>query len=282
MVVRDLLEYYRSRIAMIRLHRPPPDQGLRAFIRRRLDPSPIKFIPERRMNLFLNRYCNLSCYSCGAMGMNPPRDETSLEEVQAFLTNIEGYQPGTTFMLTGGEPTAMDHGKLKKICDLIHEHGYKTALLTNGFRLIPTDWIDYVLLDKHGINDEEIAKWEAHLKDSDHETYEFREKQWHFDIPYAIKDNLTEGVRCGNWVNSVTLWKDVVYPCCNIMCVAWWDGDLDQDLAGSLRDAGWSVYNPDLADTIINWRDTLPGEAYRMCMIKCWRGADKVQWRKIT
>jgi len=267
---------------MIRLNRPPPEQGLKAFIRRRLSPSPVKFIPERRMNLFLNRYCNLSCFSCGAMGMNPPRDETSLEEVGAFLKNIDGYQPGTTFMITGGEPTAIEHGKLKKICDLIHLHGCKTALLTNGFRLVPTDWFDYVLLDKHGINDEEIAKWEAHLKDANHETYEFREKSWHFDVPYAKKDNLTEGARCGNWINSVSLWKDVVYPCCNIMCVAWWDGDIDQDLAGSLRDAGWSAYNPDLVETILNWRETLPGEAYRLCMIKCWRGATKTKWRKIT
>lgn len=281
MVIRDLLEYYRSRIAMIRLSRPPPDQGLVAFIKRRLATSPIKFIPDRRMNLFLNRYCNLSCYSCGAMGMGPPRDETSLEEIRAFLTNIEGYQPGTTFMLTGGEPTAMDHEKLVVICSLIHSHGYKTALLTNGFRLIPTDWIDYVLLDKHGINTDQIAKWEVHLKAGGHEAYEFREKAWHFDIPQAMEDNITEGARCGNWVNSVTLWKDVVYPCCNIMCVAWWHGDMDQDLAGSLRDAGWSAYNPDLAETIANWRETLPGEAYRVCMIKCWRGSSNIEWRKI-
>jgi len=282
MVVRDFLKYYRSRINKIRLYRPPPEQGLTAFIKRRLRPPVIKFIPDERMNLFLNRYCNLKCYSCAALGMNPPRDETTIDELTAFLKNIEGYKPGTTFMLTGGEPTAMDHGKLETICNLIHKKGYKTALLTNGFKLIPTEWIDIIILDKHGINDDEIAKWENHLKDEQYDTYEFREKQWHMDIPYSLKDNITEGARCGNWITSATLWKDIVYPCCNMMCAAWWDNDIDQDLAQKLREAGWNVYNPDLVNTILNWRETLPGEAYRVCQLKCWREASKTKWVKIT
>jgi len=282
MVLKDFYDYFRDRLNRIRLYRPPPDRGLMAFIKRRVGPSPIKFLPESRMNLFLNRYCNLKCYSCAALGMNPPPDETSLEEIQAFLNNIEGYRPGSTFMLTGGEPTAMDHGKLEGICEMIHAHGYKTALMTNGFKTIPTEWIDYILLDKHGINAEDIAKWEDHLRDENHEIYEFREKQWHMDIPYAIEGNITEGARCENWITSISLWKDVVYPCCNLMCVAWWDGDLDQKLASNLRDAGWSVYNPDLADTLLNWRETLPEAAYRLCMIKCWRESSKTKWRKIT
>jgi len=282
MVLKGLLEHYRNRRRIDRLYRPPPQQGWRGFINRKLNPPKTSFIPEGRMNLFLNRYCNLSCYSCAAMGMNPPKDETTLEELQAFLTNIKGYEKEPTFLLTGGEPTAIDHEKLEKICSLIHEMGWKTALLTNGFKLIPTKWIDYVVLDKHGINDEDIAKWEVHLEKENRDTYEFREKQWHMDIPYAIKDNLTEGARCSNWVNSVTLWKDVVYPCCNLMGVAWWDGDIDQKLASDLRYAGWEAYNPDLVDTILNWRETLPGEAYRMCMVKCWRHSSKTKWVKIT
>lgn len=282
MVVRDFMEYYRSRLNKIKLYRPPPEQGLLAFIKRRIHPRNTRFIPDRRMNIFLNRYCNLQCYSCAALGMNPLPDETTTEEIQAFLKNIEGYQPGTTFMLTGGEPTALDHTKLEKICALIHKHGYKTALLTNGYKLIPTNWIDYILLDKHGINDEDIAKWEEHLKNENRDAYDFREKQWHMDIPYAMKDNLTEGARCGNWISSLTLWKDVVYPCCNMMCVAWWHGDIDQNLASTLREAGWNAHNPDLPNTIRNWRETLPGEAYRVCMTQCWRESSKTKWVKIT
>ena len=282
MVLKGLLEHYRNRRRHDRLYRPPPQQGWKGFLNRRLHPQETSFAPEKRMNLFLNRYCNLSCYSCAALGMNPPRDETTIDELTAFLTNIKGYSPGITFMLTGGEPTAMDHGKLETICALIHEKGYKTALLTNGFKLIPTEWIDFILLDKHGINDNEIAKWEDHLKDKRYDTYEFREKQWHMDIPYSLKNNITEGAKCGNWITSATLWKDVVYPCCNMMCAAWWNNDVDKDLAQKLREAGWSAYNPDLVNTILNWRETLPGEAYRVCQLKCWRKASKTKWVKIT
>lgn len=282
MVLKGFLEHYRNRRRNDRLYRPPPQQGWKGFINRKLHPPQTSFVPEERINLLLNRYCNLNCYSCACMGMNPPPDETTLEELQAFLTNIKGYQKEPTFLLTGGETTAIDHGKLEKICDLIHEMGYKTAILTNGYKLIPTNWIDYIVLDKHGINDVDIAKWETHLANEDRDIYEFREKHWHMDIPYSIENNISKGARCTTWMTSITLWKDVVYPCCNIMAVAWWDGDIDQKLTSSLRDAGWNVYNPDLVDTIRNWRETLPSEAYRMCMIKCWRESSKTKWVKIT
>ena len=281
MVLKGLLEHYRNRRRHDRLYRPPPQQGWKGFINRRLHPPETSFIPEKRMNLLLNRYCNLNCYSCACMGMNPPKDETTIEELQAFLINIKGYRQDPTFLLTGGEPTAIDHGKLEKICDLIHGMGYKTALLTNGYKLIPTKWIDYIVLDKHGINDEDIAKWETHLAQEDRDSYEFREKQWHMDIPYAMKDNISKGVRCGTWM-SITLWKDVVYPCCNIMAVAWWNGDMDQKLASSLRAAGWNAYNPNLVETIKKWRETLPGEVYRLCMTQCWKDSSKTKWVKIT
>lgn len=282
-----LITRFRNRRKRDRLYRPPPEQGLMNLLENMLvekgliQPKQV-FLPRRRLSILLNRYCNLNCYSCSALGMNPPRDETTLEEIEAFLTNIEGYQINSTVLLTGGEPTAIDHGKLEKICDLIHEQGHKTAILTNGFRLIPVEWIDYVVLDMHGINEEDIAKWRTHLKLANRENYDVFDTKWHMDIPYSLEDNITKGARCGSWTTSLTLWKDVIYPCCNLMHMASWDGDINQILASSLRDAGWNAHNPDLADTIRNWRETLPGEAYRICAIKCWKHANKTRWVKIT
>ena len=225
----------------------------------------------------------MNCYSCSAIGKNPPRDETTLEEIQAYVKNIDGYFPESVFMLTGGEPTAIDHGKLEKICNFIHDRGHKTAILTNGFRLIPVEWIDYVVLDRHGINDDDIVKWKKHLKNANHENYDVFNTLWHMDIAYSLKDNITMGARCGSWTNTITLWKDVVYPCCAHMHMAVWDSEkLDQKLASNLRDSGWNAYNPDLVETIRNWRETLPGEAFRVCSIKCWKSANKTRWVKIT
>jgi len=67
------------------------------------------------------------------------------------------------------------------------------------------------------------------------------------------------------------------------MHMAVWDSErLDQKLASNLRDAGWNAYNPDLVETIRNWRDTLPGEAYRVCSVKCFKHSSKTRWVKIT
>lgn len=284
----SLLKRYRNRRRQDRLYLPPPKQGFKMLLKNKLIEyglitTPKRFYPTERLGIMLNRYCNLNCYSCAALGMNPPPDETTFEEIKSFVTNMEGYKPGITFLLTGGEPTAIDHGKLEKICDLIHEHGYKTALMTNGFKLVPAEWIDYVILDRHGINDDDIAKWELHLKQAKHEKYEVLDTLWHMDLPYSTKDNITRGARCPAWMNSITLWKDVVYLCCNHMHAAMWDSEkLDKKLASSLRDAGWNAHNPDLVETIHNWRDTLPGEAYRVCSIKCYKHSSKTRWVKIT
>jgi len=286
MVLKGILEYLRNRIRDDRLYRPPPFQGWRGFIKRRINPPAPKIFPQNRIRIFgmgliVNRYCNLSCHSCVVMGMNPPRDETTLEEIKAYLANMEGYDPDAVFRITGGEPTAMDHGKLENIAKLVRDSGYRVSLLTNGFKLVPPEWFDYIVLDKHGINDEDIEKWLVHLKSENYDKYEVRDAYWHTDIPYSMKDNISEGARCGAWMNSLTLWKDIVYPCCALMCVAWWNGDIDQKLASDLRYAGWEVYNPDLVDTIRNWRETLPGEAYRVCVTQCYRKASKTKWVKL-
>jgi len=284
----SLLKRFRNRRKRDRLYLPPPEQGFMNFLKKQmmqrgLIPTEKRFIPNKRLGILLNRYCNLNCFSCSAIGRNPPKDETTLDEIQAYIKNIEGYYPESVFMLTGGEPTAIDHGKLEKICSLIHERGHKTAILTNGFRLIPVEWIDYVVLDRHGINDDAIAKWKKHLKIANRENYDVFDTLWHMDIAYSLKDNITVGARCSSWTNTITLWKDVVYPCCTHMHMAVWDSEiLDQKLASNLRDAGWNAYNPDLVETIRNWRETLPGEAFRVCSIKCWKHSSKTRWVKIT
>jgi hypothetical protein len=213
--------------------------------------------------------------------MNPPPDETTVEEIIVFLQKMVYYAPGSTVMLTGGEPTAYDHGKLKEICDEIHLHGFKVALLTNGYKLIPVDWVDYIILDKHGeANEGSIKHWEDHLKAHGRDI-DYRDKYYHMDIPYSIEGNITKGARCNNWIQTLTLWRDVVYPCCNIMCAAWWAGDYGDILDPALRKNGWTITNPELANTIRNWRDTLPAEAYRTCTLQCWRDAPRTKWVKI-
>ena len=151
-------------------------------------------------------------------------------------------------------------------------------MLTNGYKFYNPELFDLVLLDYHSVNEEKIEEWKAALKKSDI-AWDIRMKEYHQDIPFAIKNNKTMGVRCSNWLNPLTLWQNVVYPCCNIMCVEWWADTFE--VSSSLIENGWIVENPNLISTIKNWRETLPPEFYRLCSIGCWKDADKARWEPI-
>ena len=276
-----ILEYIKNKRKHDKLRRPPPQQGIWNFIRRKIGTKKVKVIEGRTLSIFVNRYCNLQCFSCGVMGTNPPPQETSLEDIESFLTNIDGYKSGSTIMIIGGEPTMIEYTKLERICDLVHEHGYKTAMTTNGFKLIPPEWMDYIILDKHGINDDDIAKWELHLKEHNRDDYNVREKYYHKDIRYSLEDNTTLGPKCSGWIASITQAMDVVYPCCAMNSIPLWHGDDGEHLASLLREAGWNVHNPNLPDTIRNWRTTLPAEVFKVCTTMCWRDAKKTKWVRI-
>ena len=271
-----LMRYYKHKLEIDKLM-PPHQKGVLAFFKRNFDKK--RMIPNRSLSIFINRYCNLSCFSCCALGMDPTPDETSLEEIKIFLDKFRDYRPGSSVLLTGGEPTMVNTKKLKRICDLIHESGKKVGLLTNGYRLHPIEWFDYVVLDLHGVNDKEIEVWRRVLIESGR-WFEEVDKRYHQDMEYAMKDNITCGLRCTSFMKPLTLWKDVIYPCCNIMCVEWWNHSAR--VTQALKRSKWTIYNPWILRTVKDWRETLPNEFIRMCSLRCWRNADKVIWRKIT
>ena len=265
----------RERFKLDRL-RPPKNRGPFAYIKRKLHPQ--KTLPNRHLSIFLNTYCNLKCFSCAALGMPkpPPPIDTKIENIELFLRHAAKIYPGSYIMLTGGEPTM--YPRLGEACHLIHEYGFKTAMLTNGYRMVPAEWFDFILLDYHGVNDDKMIEWQKTLKASNIK-WDIRMKQYHQDIQVAMKGNITRGARCSNWLEPLTLLQNVVYPCCNLMCVEWWH-DTDE-VTTALIDAGWTVDNPGLVGAIKNWRETLPSTVYQLCMLGCWRDADKANWRQI-
>ena len=247
----------------------PNQRGLIQRIKRRMNRNKRQL--DRPLSIFLNTYCNLDCYSCAALGMKtkPPAVNTRISDIEKFLEQMTKLYPNTAIMLTGGEPTMYPF--IPQVCDLIHAYGFKVSILTNGFKIYPPDLFDFIILDYHNINDLNLDEWKDNLEKSNTK-WDIRMKQYHQDIPYAIKDNITKGARCSNWLRPLTLWQNVVYPCCNIMCVEWWHDTFDVTMA--LIDAGWTVDNPNLVEYIQNWRETLPAEFYRLCSIGCWKDAN--------
>jgi organic radical activating enzyme len=207
------------------------------------------------------------------MGQRPTPGETTLQEIEAFLYHMEKYKPGSTVMITGGEPTMSPN--LGRVAREIGARGFKSFLLTNGFKLVEPAWFDYIILDDHGINKSEIENWKRGLRDTD-VWWKVRNKTMHIDTLNAKYLNITKGARCSSWLDPLTLWRDVVYPCCLMMCVEWWH--YTDEITKALRASGWTVENPSLVSTIKNWRETLPSEFYRFCSLKCWRDSEKVIW----
>ncbi len=256
----------------------PNSRGLLKNLKRKWIPK--KVIPNRFLSIFLNRYCNLNCFSCAALGMNPETDETTLEEIHTFLERMRGYKQGSTIMLTGGEPTMIEREKMESICWKIRNMGHKTALLTNGYRMTLelSKLFDYIVLDDHGVNSDKISGLQRVLEPTG-KLVNVTAKQFHQDIRFAMKDNVTKGARCNNWLKPLTLWKNIVYPCCNMMCVEWWHKT--NVVTKALFDAGWHIDNPSLLLTITNWRMTLPAEFYRLCSLGCWKDSKRARWEKI-
>ena len=257
--------------------RAPNHRGIINYIDRKLNPR--NDIPNRHISIFLTTACNLDCFSCGALGMNPrPKVEyTLLEDIELFLGQMQGIYPDSFIMLTGGEPTL--YPELEKVCSLIREYGFKPSMLTNGYKIVPVEWFDAIMIDYHGESNKlRIEEWKQILKWSDI-LWAMHDKQDHKDIEIAMNGNISHGLRCRTLFEPLTLWKNVIYPCCNIMCLEWWHKD--NSVTAGLIDAGWTVDNDDFPATFKNWRDTLPLEFIKMCSLNCWEGSSNHKWVKL-
>jgi len=237
---------------------------------------------DRPMSIFVTTRCNLNCYSCAALGMNPRPEpwDASLHNIQLFLSRMQDVFPeGSYVLLTGGEPTLYQY--LESTVDLIHNYRFKASILTNCAVLHHRTFskLDYLILDYHKINEDKYTKVKKFL-DANNIKYESRMKHYHQDIPYAMENNITKGARCSNWMKPITLYKGVVYPCCNAMCAEWWNNT--SNIREDLDSAGWEVYNPKLAEVVKKWRYTLPDSFYRFCTLNCWKDAKRAKWVEIT
>lgn len=228
--------------------------------------------------------CNLKCFSCVSLcdtplGSNTFRKEKyylKAETLDLFLQRMEGFRLERWLTYTGGEATTMRIPDLEALAIIGHKHNRKVALVTNSFRLDKLNpfVFDYIRIDSHGeMNEPDIRKGVAHLKSVGYKNYEVMETLNHLDFHEAIKRRfVTDGLKCSIWM-GVSLWGETVYPCC---CLAQMDGFYNfNKIRDSLNKAGWNVNNPDLKDTVENWKETVPAEVVKMCSLYCWRGREE-------
>lgn len=249
-------------------------------------------LPRPRFIINMSNYCNLKCFSCSSLCdkpfNNPYRDKPriqSLENIENFARAIEGWEKERYVRLSGGEPMMCGADHLHKTADILHKYGRFVSLLTNCYRFEDVDpfRFDQVILDDHTpINKELLEKGVKRMERFRYDTWEVWDSTRHRDLELqrqGRKGDLSKGLRCLAWMDTIALWRDVVYPCCNMYYLEGWTRS--DRISRALRKAGWTVENPELLNTLINWRETIPGEAIKTCLLSCWTGGP-IKWVDVT
>jgi len=247
---------------------------------------------DKRFLILTNNSCNIDppCYSCSAKcdtpwGSNPFRWEphtTPIASIEKFLDLIDGYRPRYWTRLSGGETTLCGPDYIEEVCELSHQHGRPISLLTNGARMLDCDphWFEFIHLDEHIVNSGLIAEVRKYFKDVGFSRYQVWVTKEHRDLDLQRKDHITEGLLCSANMEAITLWRDTVSPCCVLPFLDGWNNNTL--VRESLRAAGWSLDNPNLIETMKDWRNTLPAEAVYACQTKCWKGGKNLEYQPVS
>lgn len=283
---------FRVTLGKYQLGRGTPRHILNKKVLRRFNKrikTRYEILRMKKIVLNANNYCNLECFSCVSlcdtpMGSNVWRDRPRVmdpEILDRALSELTRYKAYDGVNFAGGEPTAIPVKDLEELASVVRDHGLKVLMLTNGFgvdKLDPWDF-DYFTLDDHGINVEAIKRSVAHLNSHGFENYYVHVARIHRNFAKAREiPVITQGLKCPGWMD-LTLWLDLVYPCCGMPQLEGWDNDTVIRIA--LKKAGWTVENPKLSETLENWRETIPGEVIKKCLFSCWRFREVYEERSI-
>lgn len=218
------------------------------------------------------------------MGSNIYRDierRTSPEQLDKFLTLIDSWRNYVGVRLTGGEPTSVGRDIIHEMCDITKSHGREVDIVTNGFRLMEIDpfKFDFITLDNHGVNQDLIDKCQKFLEEKGYNNFHTIPFSYHRDLEIQRKSNISNGLKCKDWMGSILLWESTVYPCCVMHGLEGMDNN--PEVGYSLREAGWTIDNLKLLDTLKNWHNTIPAEVVKTCVLSCWHGGTNIVWEKI-
>ena len=249
-----------------------------------------KDIRRTRFIVNLCNACNLNCFSCSnlmdrPMGSNVYRNhyrETTPEQLDLFLERVKDWKKEAWVRLTGGEPTLIGPSKLQQMVEVCKKHNRRVDMVTNGHRLMELDTphiFDYLILDDHGINRDKIEEVISWLNTWSYDKFKVITFTAHRDLELQRKDNVSFGPKCVNWLYTTTLWQDLVYPCCVMHSIEGFEDN--QEIGESLRRNGYTIDNPHLAETLENWKTTIPNEALRACLFGCWHGGNNIVWKNI-
>ncbi len=212
------------------------------------------------------------------------------EDLERFCQAMAGIGEADAHVLQGGEITVLPVNTIVRMIDVMHAHGRRAGIRTNGYRLaaLPVDSLnrlDFIYLNAHGNNEEAIAHCRSFLAQHYRGRVIDEENLFHRDPSrylHHAQGTVEQGLGCDHLMGTLTLQPPLVHPCCNSWALmnALNSGDMGTQLVAR----GWTTDNPDLRTTLAGWRQTLPPaflEAF--CADSCYRTAPEmpIPWTRI-
>jgi hypothetical protein len=232
--------------------------------------------------------CNIHCTHCDN-DCNLPFAKNSdliyrrkplvadVSDIEAFCSLMDGVGQDDPHLLTGGEITALPIHTLVDYIDVLHWHGRKVGMRTNGYNVrgIPLEklnLLDSIYLNSHGVNEYAIAASRAYLGEHYRGGIIPEKTLQHRDLRSIVRHGegtLEQALSCTHLLMTLTFLPPVVLPCCNTWALM---NSLNSDtMMEALVEAGWTVRNPALKETLRNWRQTLPREFLKsFCADSCY------------
>lgn len=185
-------------------------------------------------------------------------------DIQAFCELMIGIGEDDPHLLTGGEITALPVPTIVSYIDMLQRFGRKVGMRTNGYNVCgiapeKLQLLDRIHLNSHGLNREAIDASREYLDKHFHGTLILEETLQHRDLRTIVRHGqgtIEQALACNHLLATLTVLPPVVLPCCNTWALM---NSLNSNaMMSALINAGWTVHNPALKETIKNWRSTLP------------------------
>lgn len=232
---------------------------------------------DRKVEVRINvtNICNLHCNFCdhdAHLPFNKHGDKifrktplvSTPEAVEQFCKVLSGVGEKERHVLQGGEITVLPVKSIVQIIETLHSFGRRIGMRTNGYNVtgIPLDSLnklEFIYLDGHGNNQEAIEHCRAFLGKNYEGDVINEERLYHRD-PAAFLNHgqgtIEQGLNCNHLLATLTYFPPIIHPCCNSWALM--NALNDGTLGEMLIKAGWTADNPDLKNTLANWRQTLP------------------------
>jgi hypothetical protein len=185
-------------------------------------------------------------------------------DIERFCELMAGVGEDEPHLLTGGEITALPISTINGYIDVLQRYGRKIGMRTNGYNVRGISpeklgLLDRIFLNSHGVNQEAIDASREYLDRHFHGTLIPEQTLEHRDLRAVVhhgQGTIEEALACDHLLATLTLLPPVVLPCCNTWALM--NSLNSETMMNELIQAGWTVHNPDLKETLRNWRTTLP------------------------